>query len=617
MKTKIIALLLALVVVLGAFASCNFGGNSGNSGDGKNPNIDGGNGTYPWGKTKLLYQMTNNSNYQELGSTCKRYLAGNTEGVTDPDTVDTLVKARNAAADAAVNVEVEYSYRPDTADFSWGQNVNKIHQEVLNNAANAPDIYCNFVYDMVAASLKGSFANLLSTTMHDNDGSGYAGSEYNYFAFEDDFTMVDNEKGEGYMLRYMRSLTLSKYKMYCLSSDYYTDMVRAFLVVPVNIKLLEEITVTSEPHMYNSDRADAETGEAIPDGDYTIEDFYQLVWDKEWNYQTLMDFSSAIYSNEGGATEGQDVGDRLGFALPTSSGLSASGMLYTTSFEIIHREYDTTKGDYTYSYPQTKTEDDGKTFKVTGSHTELNNFCTAITALVNTDGVVAVSDKDAADHVGVSGTGAALRAIRQQFAANRILFGGVICLGSLEYDEYAEMNGNNKAGYGIVPVPLYRGEYKNAAGEMVTDEYQTQVHNIGRVGAISKTTDKFAQCTAYLNYQSLNSTDILDEYYNFKLQYNVVGTKVTGNVEMLKYIRANVRSSFDKAYEDALGIFYSTQTENESRKQQWHTLIMTGTNDMGYVYTSGDMTNAYESFAHVKAKRLYDLEYITFPALPN
>ena len=616
MKTKIIALLLALVVVLGAFASCNFGGGDDdvNEGGGNGPDTPVAEGTYPWSTTKLIYQMTNNSNSEELGSTCQRYLAGDTTGVEDPDTVDTLVKARNAAAASTTKVEIEYSFLPDTHQYSWGQNVNTIHQAVLNNAANAPDIYCNFVYDMVAASLKGSFANLLSTTMHDNDGSGLAGSEHNYFAFEDDFTMVDNEEGEGYMLEYMRSLSLSKFKLYCLSSDYFTDMVRAFLVVPVNIKMINDITVSAEEGQYNSDRADALTGDPTPDGKYTIEDFYQLVWDKDWTYQTLMDFS-AIYSNEGGYAEGQDIGDRLVFALPVGSGLSVSGMLYTTSITIIDRKYDNDKQDYTYSYPNTKTDDGGDTYLVTGDHEELNEFCDAITNLIRTDGILAVNNDQAA-LAGVTGDGAPLKAIRQQFAANKVLFGGVICLGSLEYDEYKEMNGNNKAGYGIVPVPLYRGEYEQN-GQMVTDKYQTQIHNIGRVGAISKTTDKFSQCTAYLNYQSLNSTEILNEYYNFKLQYNVVGTKVTGNVEMLQYIRANVRSSFDKAYEDAIGIFYSTQTAEESRKQQWHTLIMTGTNEEGYIFDAADMTHAYEAYAHVKAKRLYDLEYITFPTLPE
>ena len=52
-----------------------------------------------------------------------------------------------------------------------------------------------------------------------------------------------------------------------------------------------------------------------------------------------------IYADTNTAEDGKDLGDKLGFALATSSGLSASGMLYTTSIVIIDRKLDTTKGD--------------------------------------------------------------------------------------------------------------------------------------------------------------------------------------------------------------------------------------------------------------------------------
>ena len=618
MKTKIIALLLALVVMVGMFASCG-GGKKNNDDNDNNSNTGGGNTppvinpdtpSYPWDTTNLIFQMTENSNNQELGSTCKRYLAGNTDDITDYSTVDDLVTARNTAAETATKVKVEYQYLPDTAKYDWGQNIDTIHEEVIANAANAPDIYCNFVYDMVAASLKGSFANLLSTTMYE-DGHELAGADHNYFAFADP---EYKDTGVGYMNEYMRSLTLSKFKMYCLSSDYFTDMVRAFLVVPVNIAMLEGIAVSNEDGVFNSDRANV-YGEAKKDGDFTIEDFYQLVWDKEWTYETLAAFSGAVYAQGQNGGAGEDIHDKLGFALATSSGLSAAGMLYTTSITVIDRVYDAGKGDYTYSYPNTEPSawdgDKVIAYKATGDHADLNEFCDAITDLFEIDGVVAIGNS--AEETGGYGKDALL-AIRSRFATGDILFGGVICLGSLEYDEYKEMNGQGKKGYGIVPVPLYRGEYKNAAGESVTDDYLTQIHNIGRVGAISFTTDKFAQCTAYLNYQSLNSTEILNEYYDFKLQYDVIGgNSVKGNVEMLKYIRVNVRSSFDKAYEDALGIFYSESTDGESRNELWHSMIK----DEYYIFDSGDMTAAYAEIAIVKAQRLYDLEYITFPALPN
>ena len=607
MKNKIIALLLAMVLVVMALASCG-GGNKGGKDDPDKPNPNPDTTTsYPWTTTSLKFEMSENSNLQELPSTCKRYLAGNTEGLDDVSTVDAMVTARNAKALTETNVTVEYDYLPDTAQYAWAQNIDRIHQEVSAKAAGRPDIYCNFVYDMVATSLKGSFANLLSTTMQstiNDNGEKVTGADHNYFEFTDP-TYVDT--GVGYMNEYMRTLTLSKHKMYCLSSDYFTDMVRAFLIVPVNIGLLESLGVATDDAgnlvegQYNSDR----TG----DGEFTIDDFYKLVDEKEWNYNTLAKFSEEIFDDGAAGDEGVDLRDTVGFALGTDSGLSASGMLYTTSITIIDREYNASTGEYTYSYPGAATTDGGKTFQVTSVNEELVNFCENLSDLFETKGVIAVGTHGT-DIFGYGTTD--LQAIRERFSKNYVLFGGVICLGSLEYDQYKDMNGKGGTGYGIAPVPLYRTNYTDAQGNVKTDDYLTQIHNLGRIGAISYTTEKFAQCSAYLDYQSTHSTDILNEYYDFKLQYDVVGTGVKGNVEMLKYIRKNVRTAFDKVYEDAIGRFYNA-TDEESLNKQWHTMIKNG----GFHEIDGDqMRAAYNANTGEKAKRLYDLEHNIFGALP-
>lgn len=638
MKTKIIALLLALILMLGMLASCTPGGgdetpaddpatdDTTDDDDGGDDDDDDDSGNNkpavvqrPWDKTTLIYEMTKNSNNTELGSTCKRYLAGNMEDVKNeaPGRVDILVATRNAAALTHANVEIKYAYLEDVPTTGWGQNIETINGQVLSGAANAPDIYCNFVYDMVAASLKSSFANLLSTTMKSTGKGGavLTGAEHNYFAFEDEINLEDD--GKDYMTEYMRSLTLSKYKMYCLSSDYFTDMVRAFFVVPVDIGLLETIQLPDASkgevdtgHLYNSDRAQAGTGDKIPDGEFTIEDFYQLIWDYEWTYETLAAYSEAIYSDENSAVDGKDIGDTLGFALATSSGLSASGMLYTTSITIIECDKSTvaTKGDYSYSYPGTvqKTDANGKVIGYElasdGQHLELEQFCDNISRLFRADGVLAIGNEE--KDTGGFGVDA-LSAIRARFTAtNNILFGGVVMLGSLEEDDYKAMNEEGKDGFGVAPVPLYRSGSN--------DEYLTQIHNVGRIGAISYTTKKFAQCSAYLDYQCTHSNEILNTYYDSKLQYEVGNQEVKGNVEMLKYIRYHVRSSFDKAYEDALGTFYVESTNGESQDQIWHYIIKDG----NYTTDAADMRAAYAQYAPIKAKRLYDLEVGTFPGLP-
>ena len=615
MKNRIIALLMVMIMVVLCVASCGGGkdntdkpaGDSGNvGGEGSNPN------NLPWSNTKLIFQMTENSNYQELPSTCGRYLAGNLDGVEDVSMIDQWVSDRNDEALKNANVTVEYQYLPDTALYSWGNNIDTIDSEVRSKEPGRPDMYCNFVYDMVAVSLKGSFANLLSTTMYE-DGHELAG--LNYFAFSDDLNLEDT--GDGYMMDYMRSLTLSKFKMYCLSSDYFTDMVRAFLVVPVNIGLLETLQTSTTyqeyldgNHDFLADRSQDEAADGTMKQNYTINDFYQLVNDKEWNYENIAKFSEAVFTEGADGDENQDLRDTVGFALGTGSGLPASGMLYTTSITIIDRKYDAAKGDYTYAYPYAIQNGEGADAEFVmskeGTHEELITFCNNLTNLFNQKGIICVGASDKHNYGDTE-----LKAIRARFATNNVLFGGVICLGSLEYDEYKAMNGQGGSGYGIVPVPLYRTNYVDeATGEVKVDDYLTQIHNIGRIGAISYTTEKFAQCTAYLDYQSTHSTEILNEYYDYKLQYDVVGTGVKGNVEMLKYIRFNVRSSFDKAFEDALGRFYEATNEG-AMNEQWHTMIK----NAGYKLEN--MAGYYDSLTPKKAWRLYNLENSIYPTLPD
>ena len=448
----------------------------------------------------------------------------------------------------------------------------------MGDSAYRPDMYCNFVYDMVATSLLQSFANLLSDSR---------GTNYFEFVMDDEF----EDTGKGYMYEYMRTLTLSKYKMYCLSSDYFTDMVRAFLVVPVNIQVLQSIQVDPEcfEEGYDPDTATKCNSDRVGnDGEFDINDFYDLVWDGQWNYSMLADYSTLVYQkspSSSSANANGALGDIIGFAIAgggeSVSGLSASGMLYTTSVTIINREFDYSARDYTYSYP-TINED-------------LYDFCDSLTTLFSEyRGVICVNDSS--EQTGGFGN-TALEAIRNQFASNKVLFGGVICLGSLEYKVYREMNSGDGTGYGIVPVPLYRAT--NESGE--PDKYLTQIHNIGRIGAISSTTEKFSQCSAFLDYQSLHSTEILDEYYNFKLSYDVAGGD-SKNTEMLQYIRYNVRSSFDKAFEDAIGVNFQT-VNPESNENKWHEMIKRA----GFVFDRTAMTTMYDKLGTLKQEYLLKL----------
>ena len=177
------------------------------------------------------------------------------------------------------------------------------------------------------------------------------------------------------------------------------------------------------------------------------------------------------------------------------------------------------------------------------------------------------------------------------------------------------MNGQGASGYGIVPVPLYRTNYTDAdTGETKVDNYLTHIYNIGKIGAISYTTEKFAECTAYLNYQSTHSTDILNEYFDHKHQYDVTDAGVKGNVEMLKYIRGNVRSSFDVTFDDLMrNYFYLIENMHdvEDYCRQWYIFIKNNN------YQINNMDGYYNVYARTKAWRIYNIENTVYPTLPD
>ena len=499
--------------------------------DGKDD--DDGESDKPWEKTTLIFQMTNNSLDHELDSGCCRYMAG--EDDTCTESIDDMVRERNAAAYAWANVEIIYDYLPDKQDTRWGNNIETIYNTVMSNDPNAPDIYANYITDMVATSLRGSFANLLSTSRGVGELRGL-----NYFQFDDpDYDEAVDSRG--YMYEFMTKLTLSKFKMYLVSSDYFTDMVRAYYVIPVNVKLLNSIV---------GDIEEDRNG----DGVINLDDFYEMVKNREWTYTKLAEYCDKIYQNAEGNTGASTIDDeQVGFALSTWSGLPACGMVYTTSVVVIHREWDDTRDDYSYYYPE--------------ENQDLYNLCDALSTLMQTRGVVTVYKAEA---YGAN----SIIAMRQRFATDHLLFGGVICVGSLEYDAYQEMKdgvgatdedlANGNYGFGVVTVPLYR--------DNSDDRYLTQIHTLGKGLGISATTTKFAQCTAWLDYQSTHSTEILNEYYNYKLQYDVAGG-TEGNVYMLQYIRSNVRTAFDKSFEDAISIFFKG-VDNQIGQSTWAGMIM-------------------------------------------
>jgi hypothetical protein len=358
-------------------------------------------------------------------------------------------------------------------------------------------------------------------------------------------------------------------KMYVLASDYFTDLIRAFYVVPVNVKLLESVGNTI-------------TGDRDGDGKFTLEDFYDEVRNKDWNYNLVARYSAAIYQSSGADTAGgESIHDRLGWAI-NAEGLQASGILYTTPITIINKIPNADGTDYEYSYPK--------------DSPNLYTLCDNLKALMGKTGVMAIK-KGGYGGYGDSGD----IAIRTRFCDDKMLFGGIILLGSLELPIYQTMKGSS--GFGIVPVPFYYELTADQKADDANHRYLTGIHNSGRSGAIAVNTPNFSQCTAFIDYQSTHSTDILNEYYDYKLQYTVVnGSNSRGTVEMLQYIRNNVRSNFDKTMEDLI------QGYNNAYEDEWHVIMFKADYSL-------DIRGKYSGLYETKMDRLLNVlrEYPTLP----
>lgn len=529
MKTKILCLLLAMFAAMAMFVACN-GGEEQQQGPGGNPTVtppaDAPKYDITWKKEEstLKIKYSTASQASELISGCERYYAG--EGAYFAE-IDDLIDDRNLYAETAAGVTVQYDQFK--SNEGWGATAGLMVTEA-SSGTNVTDIYYNFIYDVSGAQLNGCFANIKS----DNYANG------NHFLFNKDGYVYESENyfdssvGGGYFYQYMQSLSLNNNKMYAVASDFCTDLVRSFLVIPVNVTLLEDI----KPE-------ESWTGDMKQD----ISEFYNLVWKKTnvnnaysvgWTYDVLAHYSAKASKPDN--TSDHVLAGTVGFAAGKTSGLVSSGLLYTVESVTIIDENVKTDGTKTPTYPET--------------NTNLNTLVSTFNSIFKKTGVVAVESGSDFAAIGDNEAKTELQAIRNRFAGNKVLFGGVVALGSLDEDVYQNMMVDGGKGFGILPIPVYQS----------SDDYLTLVHNLAKVVAIAKNTTKFSQCSAYIDYLSQESDDVLDSYYNQYLVSKTGGKAAQANKDMLTYIRTHVKDAFAKTVEDAIGIWKSNDADVTANK---------------------------------------------------
>ena len=564
MKKKIICLLLSVLMLLSCglvLASCSDPADDDEVPEG----VDVGDESSWWRQvmyeeTELRFQLTECPD-AGLHPNTKRLLQGD-EDASLGRPLDDLIATRNDNAYFNTNVKVSYNYYgTDTAVYGWSNAMNTIYTEVQNKSDYSPDIYCNFMSDMLGTSLKGSFANLLSESRN----SAGAGTVSNFFKPDE---TINNEGYEhsGYMSDLMSSLTLSDEKFYIIASDYFVDLIRAFFVVPVDKTLYNSI-------------ASKMIDDLNEDGVTDMNDFFEEIKNNDWTYERLREYCEEIADDDGNAVwELKD--DTLGWALDSWGGMMGSGLMYTTDLVIIEKKWNDDEFMWEYNYPET--------------NEKLEKFVGEVYKIFHdTPGTVAIYEKDAVSK------------IADAFIEHKLLFGGIVTVGSLENADYQAMKGTG-GGFGIVPVPVYTNLDEN--GDKVTEApYQTQIHTTGGAGGISVITKKFTQCSAFIQYQSTHSTEILNEYYENNLTADV-SDGLEGNVYMMQYIRENVRTSFDKLFEDAIA-FFNKQTDPNAQYNRWHNILLLEQ------YQLESMRDYYDELVGTKQDRLEILikEYSKLP----
>lgn len=343
-----------------------------------------------YGNKELKIQISNAVD-NELTPGGEAYMKGPTVKLDDnsPDAtgfekVRNAVYERNLAAVNDLGVKLTYSY----CDKVWGSVRSDIREK--ENSGNAPDMYCDMMYDMVAASLENNpkcFTNIYKyTTENEKSLEDYVGG---YFDISDE---------KGYYTGLMSDMALSDDKCYLLASDYYIDVLRAVLVMPFN------------KDMYVS-RVNQNDPDCIA--------FYDLVEAGDWTWDKLMEFKS-VYSGSGTATL---ASDNLLMAL-SHGGLTATGLLYSTAFT---------------NYKETYTGD-RVSYTLDTSCAVINDLFAKAYTVVSTEGVVCDKSTDG-DVEGVI-------AVKNAFTQGRALFAGPQMLGVIEEDDF-----QNMTGLSIVPIP--------------------------------------------------------------------------------------------------------------------------------------------------------------------
>ena len=414
------------------------------------------------------------------------------EGVT-PE-IQIMVYERNRQASELLGTTVEYTYM----DKTWGAQAPEIQTIVQGNAADAPDLFVNMIYDLNRVLLTvGAFRDIWSIS----------GSLF-------DFEAV------GWMSEWMESASLTGDRAYILASDYFVDILRAMSVLPFNITMMDANSVKLAPAILGE-------GETLGAGEDLSERFFDFVEEGYWTWEVLGKLCEAIWVDTDGSGD-DSIGDQLGIIADEYGGLNAAIFIYScgetlTETYVIEDQTSPNYGKQWVRYP--------------ADSATLGAIFDAVAGVFSGSGSFSTRCSDMAGST-PDQPGVAYHHIK--FGQGELLTAGGCLLGALEDDAFQQMSDL----YSVVPLPKVD----------VNKNYNTFIHNVGDAGAINVNINpnKAKALTAYLEFCTETSPEIREEFLEIVTKYKTTVYN-QGTDRMLDIIYDGVINGRDKTIEDAIG----------------------------------------------------------------
>ena len=476
----------------------------------------------------------------------------NDKFIAGPDSIDEsatpsiekMVYKRNEAASELLNTTIRYDY---WSDLGWGSQAGRINTLVQGNAADAPDLFVDMIYDLGLSTMNGVFKDIMSIP----------GSFFNFEA-------------EGWMGDWMKSVSFTGDRAYTLAGDYFLDILRAMTVVPFNVTMMDA----------NSDSlASAIIGDDDPlgAGENLSSRFFDFVEEGKWTWDALGKLSAAIWEDTDG--DGADsIRDRLGFLGAAGTNMASSMYLYSNSEKLFDERENADQSDPNYGKPWIYYADMGG----------LGDIFDAVERLFAGQGTFGPDGSKAGNTP--DDPGIAYHFIK--FGQGEVLFAGACVLGAMEDDAFQQMVDL----YSVVPVPKVHAD----------GEYNTVIHNVGDAGAINVNTTpgKAKAVSAYLQYCTENSGGIRQEFLEIVTKYKTTVYN-QGTDRMFDLIYDHTINGRDKAIEDIMG------TDPTCKPLRWHVLLKDGnqfTHDSSFIASKYESAvAAKQAFLNQKLAEWYNL----------